>query len=189
MFIVIEGIDCTGKSTISKLLAKYTDSVLYKTPPKNISAKRDKVDANASPAGHYLFYLDGIHTASKEIWEFLASGKDVVCDRYWLSTYVYHVVMGLSVNIDDFSKITQPDLTVLLLVSKDIQVKRFIKRGMSIGDRRMINRQFELAREYKRVITKFEIPHLIINTDHNNPDDVVEKILAHIESRAQKIPF
>ena len=181
MFITIEGIDCAGKSTISKLFAKQTDSVLYKTPPKNISQKRDEVDANASPADHYHFYLDGIYAASKEIWEFLASGKNVVCDRYWLSTYVYHLVMGVSVNIDDFSNIILPDLTVLLLVSKDIQAKRFLERGMSIGDRRMINYQLELAREYKRAITKFEIPQLIINTDHNRPDEVVEKISARIE--------
>ena len=182
MFITIEGIDCAGKSTISKLFAKQTDSVLYKTPPKNISLKRDEVDANASPADHYRFYLDGIYTASKEIWEFLASDKNVVCDRYWLTTYVYHVVMGWSVNIDDFSNITQPDLTVLLLVSKDIQAKRFLERGMSIGDRRMVNRQLELAREYKRAITRFEIPQLIINTDHNPPGDVVEKILTYTEA-------
>ena len=85
-------------------------------------------------------------------------------------------------NIDDFSNITQPDLTVLLLVSKDIQAKRFLERGMSIGDRRMVNRQLELAREYKRAITRFEIPQLIINTDHNPPGDVVEKILTYTEA-------
>lgn len=184
MFITIEGIDCTGKSTISKLFAKQTDSVLYKTPPKNISPKRDEVDAKASPADHYHFYLDGIYTASKEIWEFLAAGKNVVCDRYWLTTYVYHIVMGLPVNIDDFSNITQPNLTVLLLVSKDIQAKRFLERGMSIGDRRMINHQFELAREYKRAIAKFEIPQLIIDTDYNCPNDIVEKVSAYIETHS-----
>ena len=180
MFIAIEGIDCTGKSTVSKLLAAQNDSVLYMTPPKSIYAKRDEIDAKASPFDHYRFYLDGVYTASKEIWDFLALGKDVVCDRYWLTTYVYHIVMGVSVNIDDFSNITQPDLTVLLLVSSDIQAKRFLERGMSIGDRRMINHQSELSHEYKRAITKIEMSRLVINTDRICPAEVVDKIQANI---------
>ena len=182
MFIVIEGIDYSGKSTASKLLAKQADFTLYKTPPKNISSKRDEIDAKASPIDHYRFYLDGIYTASKEIWELLALGKNVICDRYWLTTYVYHVVMGVSVNINDFSNIIQPDLTVLLLVSNNIQAKRFLERGMSTGDRRMINRQLDLAREYKRALTKFEIPQLIISTDYDCPAEVADKIQAHINA-------
>ncbi len=180
MFISIEGIDCSGKSTVSKLLVKQIDSVLYKIPLKNIILERDEVDAKASPMDHYRFYLDGIYTASKEIWEILASGKNVICDRYWLTTYVYHIVMGVSVNVDDFLNIIHPDLTVVLLVSKNTQTKRFLKRGMSIGDKRMINFQSELAREYKRALSKLEIPQLIINTDYDFPVEVAEKIQAHI---------
>jgi thymidylate kinase len=182
LFISIEGIDCSGKSTISRLLVKKTDSVLYKTPPKGFILERDEVDAKASPIDHYRFYLNGIHAASKEIWEILASGKNVICDRYWLTTYVYHTVMGVSVNVDDFSNITHPDLTVVLLVSKDIQTKRFLERGMSIGDKRMINLQSNLAREYKRALSKFKIPQLIINTDYDFPAEVAEKIQAHIDA-------
>jgi len=176
MFIAIEGIDCSGKSTVSKMLAKERNAILYRTPPKNIIARRDEIDAKATPIEHYRFYLDGIRTASREIWEVLASGKEVVCDRYWLSTYVYHVAMGVSVNTDDFTDIIRPDLTVLLLVSSDVQVKRFLERGMSIGDRRMSNRQLELAKEFKKAMAKFPIPQLIVNTDHHCPAEIVDKI-------------
>lgn len=182
MFIAIEGIDCSGKTTVSRLLAKQFGYVLYKTPPKNIVAERDAIDAKASPVDHYRFYLDGIYTASKEIWDILASGRNVVCDRYWLSTFVYHVVMGVSVNIDDFATITQPDLTVLLLVSSDVQAKRFLDRGMSVGDRRMINQQLSLASEFKRALSKYQMPQLVINSDHDCPAEVVEKIQTHINA-------
>lgn len=179
MFIVIEGIDCSGKSTVSRMLAEQRDAILYRTPPKNIIAQRDEIDAKATPIEHYRFYLDGICTASKEIWEVLASGKEVVCDRYWLSTYVYHIVMEVFVNTDDFSGITKPDLTVLLLVSSDVQAKRFLERGMSIGDRRMSSRQFILAKEFKKAMVKLSIPQLIINTDHYCPAEIVDKIQAY----------
>lgn len=180
MFIEIEGIDASGKTTVSKLLAGQMEAVLYKTPPKQLVSKRDEIDANASPKEHYLFYLNGVQIASKEIWDMVASGKNVVCDRYWLSTYVYHVVMGLAVDINDFANITKPDLTILLLVSSDIQMKRFLDRGMSIGDRRMINRQADLAREYKRALAFFEIPQLVIDTDHDCPAEIVEKIKTYL---------
>ncbi|MFH1745190.1 MAG: AAA family ATPase [bacterium] len=183
MFIVIEGIDCSGKSTASRLFAKENNYVLYKTPPKDIILERDRVDADASPLEHYRFYLGGIHTASRDIWELLASGKNVVCDRYWPTTYIYHKVMGVDVNIDDFSDVTKPDLTVLLLVSSEIQTRRFLDRGMSIGDRRMANSQIELAREYRRVLSQLGIPQLVINTDHNSPAEVVERIQADVVIR------
>jgi thymidylate kinase len=184
LFIAIEGIDCSGKTTITKLIAKTTDFIPYKTPPKNIIQKRDEMDGQASPIEHYRFYLGGIDTASKEIWDLLAAGNNVVCDRYWLTTYVYHLVMGVSIDINDFSAITKPDLTVLLLVSNDIQAKRFLERGMSIGDRRMANRQHELAREYKKALSKFDIPQLIINTDYDSPTEVVEKIMTQVRAVA-----
>lgn len=182
MFIVLEGIDCCGKSTTARLLAKQLDAVLYKTPPDNIIKRRDEIDANASALEHYLFYLDGIKTASTAIWDLLSSGENVVCDRYWLTTYVYHKIMGVSVNINDFSNITLPDLTVLLLVSSDIQARRFLDRGMSIGDKRMANYQVDLAREYKHMLVKEDIPQLIINTDHNCPAEVVERIQIYLDA-------
>ncbi len=180
MFIVLEGIDCCGKSTVASLLAKQTNSVLYKTPPKNIVKERDEIDASASPIDHYRFYLKGIKTASREIWNLIASGRNVICDRYWLTTHVYHTVMGVSVDINDFSSITLPNLTVLLLVSTNVQTKRFLEIGMSIGDKRMVNHQAELAREYKRMITRQNIPQLIISTDYDCSIEIVEKIKSHI---------
>jgi dTMP kinase/UMP-CMP kinase 2 len=179
MFLAIEGRDCTGKTTVSKLFNNL-GFVSYKTPPKSISAKRDAIDANATPIDHYHFYLNGIQIASREIEQLLSVGKNVVVDRYWLSTYVYHVVMGLVVKIDDFSDIVKPDLTVLLTVSNGIQAKRFIERGMSIGDRRMINRQAELDSEYKKAVKKFVTPRMIISTDDSSPMDIFCKIKSEL---------
>lgn len=97
MFIDLGGVDGAGKTTIARLLSKETGAVCYATPPKKLAGYRNKIDAEASPLEHYKFYLEGVRIASKEIWEMLAEGQNVICDRYWLTTYVYHKVMGVAV--------------------------------------------------------------------------------------------
>lgn len=183
LFIVVEGVDCSGKSTVTSLLARQLNAVLYRTPPKTFLVERSKVDANAKPEDHYKFYLKGLRLASLEIKKLLASNENVVCDRYWLTTCVYHQVMGVSVDLDDFADVIKPSFTVLLLVGSNVQAKRFLDRGMSAGDHRMINRQMELSREYERMLSRQEEPYILINTDNLSPIEIVGKIEVFINGK------
>ncbi len=180
MLIVLEGIDCSGKTTATQLLAAQMGMVSYATPPSAFRKERNRIDADASPHDHYLFYLEGIRLASVEIKQLLSTGASVVCDRYWLTTYVYHTIMGLSVNIDDFKNLVLPDLTVLLLVGPDVQAKRFLQRGLSVGDRRMINVQRDLEQEYVRTLAHLQIHYFSVSTDHMAPQEVVRKIITEL---------
>lgn len=182
MFIVFEGVDASGKTTIARLLANHLQATYYATPPREFLLQREQVDLNATADDHYHFYLEGIRQASAEIWELLAEGKTVVGDRYWASTYVYHMVMGSSVLRDDFKGITIPDVTVLLTVSSDVQSNRLIYRGMSAGDRRMINQQDDLAREFRRLLIEGEKYLVAIDTSHLTPAEIVSQVLAEIQS-------
>lgn len=180
MFIALEGIDCSGKTEVARRLAAHIGAEPYATPPKRFLATRERIDATASPEAHYCFYRDSVLQASEDIWELLAEGKDVVCDRYWLTTYVYHRVMGLNVNPADFDEVVKPDLTALLMVSPDVQAQRFLVRGLSAGDYRMLNKQEALAREYKRAIAHFKGRAVAIDTDHLAPAEVVKQIIAEV---------
>ena len=73
-----------------------------------------------------------------------------------------------------------PNLTVFLMVDPDEQARRLLERGLSAGDRRMINRQEALAREYKRCIAKLENPVCAISTDHLTPIEIVERVIVAI---------
>ncbi len=181
IFIDIEGPDCSGKSAVSRLFAKETGWILRKTPHEELRGERHEVDAQATPKDHYMFYLDGIFKSSKDFAEILASGEKIICDRYWLTTYVYHLVMGVKVDINDFKGITTPDLTILLLVDKEVQAKRMLERGMSAGDRRMLNHQLEISQTYQEVLKKTGIPQLTINTSYLSQKEVVEKIKKTIQ--------
>jgi len=108
MFVTLEGGDGCGKTTLCAVLAERMGVTAYATPPKKYLQMRERVDKNASAEEHYRFYRDGIYDASDEIGEVLQSGGKVVSDRYWLTTYVYHHVMGVSVSKNDFTSIVHP---------------------------------------------------------------------------------
>ncbi len=180
MFIVLEGIDGSGKSTIAKMLAERLHAEHYATPPKKFLEKREEIDLSASPEDHYHFYLAGIHQSSAEISKMLQNEKTVVVDRYWVSTLVYHLVMGAKVDIEDFQGIILPDVTILLTVNALVQSKRLISRGMSAGDRRMLNQQCELAKQFEIVLNLLEQPLLNIDTNFSTPAEVVAKIITEL---------
>jgi thymidylate kinase len=182
MFIVFEGVDASGKTTVGRLLANHLEAVYYATPPKDFLARREEVDLNASPDDHYRFYLDGVRQASLEIWDLLAEGKTVIGDRYWATTYVYHLVMGAKVSRTDFEGIVFPDTTVLLTVSPEVQAYRLAQRGMSAGDRRMLNRQEVLSREFKKFLVSDGKSLVAIDASHLTPSEVMTQALAEIQA-------
>lgn len=180
MFIVFEGVDASGKTTASRLLANHFQAAYYATPPKKFLERRENVDLNASATDHYRFYLDGIYQASIEIHDLLANGQIVVGDRYWASTYIYHLVMGANVSRDDFKAIVFPDITILLNVSPEVQAYRLVQRGMSAGDRRMLNQQEALSREFKKLLVDEDGYSVAVDTSCLAPSEVMVQILAEI---------
>jgi len=184
MFIVFEGVDAAGKTTVARLLARHLQAAYYATPPKRFLAEREQVDLCASAEEHYQYYLAGIKEASSEIWDLLADGKVVVGDRYWATTYVYHKVMGAAVSLSDFSGLVMPDVTALLTVSPEVQSYRFVRRGMSAGDRRMLNQQEALSREFKTLYASSAQNLVSVDTSHLTPTEVMLQVLAEIKDFA-----
>jgi thymidylate kinase len=164
MFLVLEGGDGTGKSTLREVLVQKLGAIPYSTPPAKYLVDRHRVDELASPEEHYRFYRDGIYDASAEIEELLHNGKTVVCDRYWLTTYTYHRIMGVRVSADDFKSVVAPDLTVILALSHSMQVERMTQRGLSAGDHRMIDKQREIASAFYNDAIDLDIPFIVIDT-------------------------
>jgi len=135
MFIAIEGIDGSGKTTQSKLLArslkKQGHDVLRTREPtqdnigvliRGILKSHAEIDPKALT---YLFLADRIEHA-KEIQQAIEEGKVVICDRYMLSTLAYQSAQGLDLNwLKDLHKdILKPDLTFLLDVDPRISMER-----------------------------------------------------------------
>jgi dTMP kinase len=179
MFIVLEGVDGSGKSTLAARIAESLPATLYSTPPECYRGVREKVDRDASAEVHYAFYLDAVHEASREISLMLKDGENVVCDRYWATTYIYHKAMGLNISLEDFRGIVQPDFTVLLSVNSDVQIVRLLQRGMSAGDRRMLEKQPVLLDLYVDFL-KRQKNFLHIDTSFLSQDRILKVVMSAI---------
>ena len=138
-FIVLEGIDGSGKSEQIKRLKiffKSRDDVFFTQEPtvgNPISALIGKVLKGEWETDDQtlqtLFTADRSHHLAKEIIPALKRGEHVICDRYVFSTLAYggdHVPDALKVLNRNF---LVPDLTLFVSVSPEIAMSRLHKRS------------------------------------------------------------
>ena len=137
MFIVFEGIDGSGKSSV---IARLRESL-------EASGKKVKVTAEPTDGeiGKYISVTDGLspeteallftadramHTEQVRKW--MDDGYIVVCDRYFGSTLAYQSAAGMDMDwlkaIN--SKVTiRPDVTILMDIDPEVSLRRVSERG------------------------------------------------------------
>jgi thymidylate kinase len=138
---------------------------------------RKQVDTSSNPQKHYDFYRDAVTEASLEIGAMLSSGKTVVCDRYWLSTLVYHRAGKMVLDGSDFSDLVRPDLTVLLLVGPEEQVRRYSERGVE-GGNNVDGFQAEINNLYWTALAESKLPFIVVNTDYYSMEQITNIVVA-----------
>ena len=134
MFIVIEGLDGSGKSTVSKHLAEKLNAKLLTTPGAGFKEVRKQLDTvfEHNTKARQLFYMATVLNVASEAQRLIDSGQNVVVDRYWLSTQVYHHWMsnGQCYTLDEVeSELLAPDLTVYLDLPVDERIARINNRN------------------------------------------------------------
>ncbi len=184
MLLALEGADGCGKTTLCRVLAERLGATAYATPPKKYLQTREQIDSDASADDHYKFYRDGIYDAHDEIVNLLQNNNKVVIDRYWLSTYTYHQVMGVTGSSkNDFASITQPNLTVILALNYKVQIERMLHRGMSAGDIRLFNKQREISKAFYQNALDFEIPFIVIDVQYFSPSQCADIVIAALKNQ------
>ncbi|MCA9716701.1 MAG: AAA family ATPase [Myxococcales bacterium] len=140
-FIVIEGLDGCGKSTLTRLLAQRLHAEALATPLASFPAEARRAAermCHDDPLARMLFYASTVAAASTRTRELLASGQSVVMDRYWLSTLTYHRFMGVTCELPELESALLPaDLTVFLNVSTETRKSRLHERGALLDHDRM----------------------------------------------------
>ncbi len=144
-FLVLEGLDGSGKSEVSRRLAALlietlgADRVLLTYEPHDPSAAgeycRDVLAKRISVSARTLalaFALNRADHVERVIAPFLddANRRVVICDRYLMSSLVYQSTGGLS--IDDVADLNRgapsPDLTLFLDVTPEVSEQRIGQR-------------------------------------------------------------
>ncbi len=137
MFVVFEGIDGSGKTTISKMLQDMFDKRGYKTlwlrePSDSIWGKKIRELANlkdAIPIEEELNYFieDRKIDLKHNIGPALEQGKIVILDRYYYSNGCYQGARGLDVNKiieKNLEFALTPDLTFIIDLPVDVALYR-----------------------------------------------------------------
>jgi dTMP kinase len=171
-FITFEGIDGSGKSTISQQLYEYlkaagTDVVLTQEPTDTWRGQMvtRAVEEYNHPLTIALAFMADRNEHVKQIKKWLQNGKLVLCDRYIDSTFAYQSI-HLSDHMEnplEWLRIVhapfylEPDITFLFLLDPEIAVER-IKRETSAFENtpflKDVQEQYiHLADKHKRFIT------------------------------------
>ena len=150
MFIVLEGIDGSGKTTQAARLGEWLSGLFGKEKvlvtkepggwPGGDVVRRLALGGGLSSAWgeFFLFMADRCEHVSGVIMPALEKGMCVICDRYTPSTLAYQVLSNPSVGseaadymtgIDEVIGLPRPDCACLLDIGADTARKRLEARG------------------------------------------------------------
>jgi dTMP kinase len=139
--ITLEGIDGTGKSSITRMLKKRFEDAVFTREPTNSwigKAVKRSIESDGDPIAElFLFIADHAEHITRVIRPALEEGKLVISDRYSDSRYAYQGAT-LSDLFDDAMGWIQsihtnwtvaPDLTILFRIDPVVAVSRCGFRG------------------------------------------------------------
>lgn len=144
LFIVVEGIDGTGKSTQTRRLAEWfrargREVVLSREPTDGPWGKQLRDSGNAGRLSAEqeleLFLLDRKDHVENLILPSLAAGKVVILDRYYFSTMAYQGARGFdpaAIRARNEAFAPAPDLLLLLDLPVETALQRIGSRNEGV---------------------------------------------------------
>ncbi|XP_031466864.1 UMP-CMP kinase 2, mitochondrial isoform X2 [Phasianus colchicus] len=137
--VVFEGLDATGKTTVTQSVKDALGAVLLRSPPACISQWRTIFDEEPTPIRR-AFYAAGNYILASEIAK-ASTQAPVIVDRYWHSTAAYTIATETDGNIQNLppdhdavykwpEDLLKPDLVLLLTVSPEERARRLEGRGL-----------------------------------------------------------
>ncbi|MCQ2079182.1 MAG: dTMP kinase [archaeon] len=141
-FIVLEGIDGSGKTTLAHAIAEAVggaDLTFEPTRGAIGSALREGSFGDIPPAAEALLFAADRAIHTEEIRKTLDTGRWVICDRYLGSTVAYQSAsLGEGADWDwlldmQSKSVIEPDLTILLDIDPEISLKRVAVRGEALS--------------------------------------------------------
>lgn len=196
IFIALEGIDGAGTTTQCQRLVRWLEAqgrrALSTREPSDgpigtlirqiLRGQHDHVDP-ASVA--LLFAADRLHHLESEIRPALAAGRDVVSDRYVLSSLAYQGVNSDAQWVEFINnRADLPGLTLFVDVPVDVCLERLVQRGDS---RELFETRDMLSRvdaAYRRLAEQLAEQHNVVVIDGTpSPDDVAAQIVDVVQSQ------
>jgi dTMP kinase len=194
MFIALEGIDGSGKSTQTRLLAEklvseghkvYTTFEPTDSPIgsliRNILKGRFKADHRTIAGLFVADRLDHLLNEVNGIVKKLEEGFTVITDRYCFSSYAYqgtHMDMDWVIQANSMSaQILRPDINIFIDVDPEVSMQRlYSNRGQIELFETLENLQLVRAK-YMEAFEKLKFEETIAVVDGNRgPEEIAEDI-------------
>ena len=186
MLIVIEGIDGSGKTTQAKMLhdelvERGFDVVLLYEPTssKYGSLIREKLrNGKYTPSELYRLFLKDRELHAGKIRRYLAEGKIVILDRYYMSTIAYQGAQGIPIDriIRDHMQMPTPDIVVILDVDPEVALSR-IKAKDSFERLDFLQKVRSIYLKMRELLVN--VCHIFV-VDANRPPEIVHKEILSI---------
>ena len=139
-FVVVEGCNGAGKSTVAAHLASVLDARLFHFPPEFMEFKEaSALDLRVRAVPRFAYHLAAALELSDLVRDALGDG-DVVCDRYvpsaMMPTVAFdgpdeHALAGLMEPLSGYFVV--PDLVVVLRADASVSIERIRKRAQETG--------------------------------------------------------
>ena len=191
LFVVLEGIDGSGKTTLARALKCELESVkgmevrLTAEPtdgPVGSLLRGERID---SPKAEAMLFVADRACHTEEIRKLTESGITVISDRYYASTLAYQsaALEGPSFEyplLEEMNKavIREPDITILLDLDPEVSAGRVSSRGEQISKFERLEFQRRVRDNYLKIAKK----HNFIVLDASCTQDALcDEAMGHID--------
>jgi dTMP kinase len=190
LFIVIEGIDGTGKSTQARRLGEWFENrgrevVLSREPTDGPWGRKLRESASTgrlSPQDELQYFLNDRRQHVEEVIQpALRAGKVVILDRYYFSTMAYQGARGFDpaeIRRMNEAFAPVPDLLLILELDVDTAHARIGHRGDSTNE---FEKHESLTRCREIFLSLKDEPFARVIDSNGSLDEVSERILRAVE--------
>lgn len=183
MFVVVEGIDGSGKTTVvNELKIQLPEATFLRFPSSEVIRNTLLTEgplwsANAVP---YLFAADSVNESDTTIKKALTDGKTVVADRYFASLLVYqnkHMHGMFSAEL--LRHLVIPDIMVFLHCPYETYMERAsFKDHLETKDRTVF--EDRLSKYWDFTKQSIACKHLVLEFDTSLPENTPYAIASHV---------
>ena len=193
LFIVLEGIDGSGKTTLARSLKSQLESVrgwevrLTAEPTKGPVGSLLREERIDSPRAEAMLFIADRACHTDEIRKLTESGTTVICDRYYASTLAYQSASTSGPVLDydllvkmNESVIMEPDVTILLDIDPEVSGGRVDSRGEQKSKFERLEFQRRVRDNYLRIAKERGFSVLDAS---KSPEDLCSEAMKLIDQR------